>query len=167
MLKQTDSDHWCVLTPQDLMYALTKRFNARHLVLTGGEPMWQDDLGVLTDIAIEMGWTVQIETSGTRWTPINHKAWVTLSPKLNMPGGYDVLPDLVRRADEIKMPVGKMEDIHKLGSFLAAHRVDPRMKSIWLQPLSQSPKATALCVEQATKLGYRLSIQTHKFLGMR
>ena len=166
-LKQTDSDHWCVVPPQYLMHALTKRFNARHLVLTGGEPMWQDDLGALTDIAIEMGWTVQIETSGTRWTPINHKAWVTLSPKINMPGGYEVLHDLVRRADEIKMPVGKMEDIDKLRSFLSDHRVDPKTKSIWLQPLSQSPKATALCVEQATKLGYRLSIQTHKFLGMR
>ena len=165
--KQTDSDHWAVVSPKELMSTLGRRFFARHLVLTGGEPMWQDDLGELTDLAIAMGWTVQIETSGTRWTEINHKAWVTLSPKLNMPGGFEVLPDLVRRADEIKMPIGKMQDIDRLRDFLIAHKVDPERKTVWLQPLSQSTKATALCVEQATILGYRLSIQTHKFLGLR
>ena len=39
--------------------------------------------------------------------------------------------------------------------------------SIWLQPLSKSEKATKLCVEQATINNWKISIQTHKFIGVR
>lgn len=165
--KQTDSDQWAELDPQNLMTMLTERFMARHLVITGGEPMFQPDIGDLCELAMQEGWTVQIETSGVVWAPIPHSVWVTLSPKINMPGGYDVLEDLVRRADEIKMPVGKQADIDKLQRFLNQHGVSPRKKPIWLQPLSQSSAATRLCMEAATRLGYRLSLQTHKFVGVR
>lgn len=38
---------------------------------------------------------------------------------------------------------------------------------IWLQPLSQSAKATALCVAACIRHGFRLSAQTHKYIGAR
>jgi 7-carboxy-7-deazaguanine synthase len=167
MGKVTDSDQWAEMEPLALLSELEQRFQARHLVLTGGEPMFQADLPLLCELALQHGWTVQIETSGVVWSPIPHEVWVTLSPKINMPGGYDVLEDLVRRADEIKMPVGKAADVQKLLTFLSRHNVSPKKKPIWLQPLSQSSAATRTCVEAATALGYRVSIQTHKFIGVR
>jgi 7-carboxy-7-deazaguanine synthase len=64
------------------------------------------------------------------------------------------------------MPVGKPADVERLARFIKDWGCEPDT-TIWLQPLSQSPKATALCVDAATANGWRVSIQTHKYLGVR
>jgi 7-carboxy-7-deazaguanine synthase len=161
--KTADSETYAALRADQIHDAVAATMLARHVVVTGGEPCEYD----LTDLcaAFEPRRTVQIETSGTEEVQASDRAWVTLSPKLGMPGGKQVQRQAVARADEIKMPVGKTADIEKLLMFLDAY--GPKTKSIWLQPLSQSPKATALCVEAATRHGWRISMQTHKYLGMR
>ena len=83
-----------------------------------------------------------------------------------MPGGFTVRPDAVARADEIKWPVGSPRDVEALLRFLDQHRPNPKLP-IWLQPLSKSLKATALCIAAATEHGWRVSVQTHAFLGLR
>ncbi|MBX3490890.1 7-carboxy-7-deazaguanine synthase QueE [Parvibaculum sp.] len=136
---------------------------SRHVVITGGEPCIHD-LRPLTAALLGRGRSVQIETSGTADIRAADNAWVTLSPKIGMPGGLSVLPEAFGRADEIKMPVGKMADVEKL---LAAMPPCGVRGAIWLQPLSQSEKATKLCIEVARERGWRVSIQTHKFIGVR
>lgn len=140
-------------------------FKARHVVITGGEPCLYD-LRRLTELVIAGGRTVQIETSGTEEIHAHPETWITVSPKVNMPGGKPILMRAIALANEIKMPVGKAEDIDRLERVLA---MVPgfRPMNVWLQPLSQSNKATDLCVKSATELGFRLSLQTHKFLGVR
>lgn len=142
----------------------------RHVVLTGGEPCMYD-LVELTTALGKAGKKVQVETSGTFEIHVDEFTWVTLSPKIDMPGGYVVLASAAERANEIKMPVGKRADVEKLQSFLLDYEVDKRpvllKPVIWLQPLSQSPKATELCIAAASEHGWRLSLQTHKFLGVR
>lgn len=154
---------WASFAPEALAVE-SARHPARHVVITGGEPCVHD-LTALCWSLEGMGRTVQIETSGTQPIRASTGAWVTLSPKIGMPGGFAVRRDAVERADEIKMPVGKMEDVDRLAAFLAGHG-EPRVP-VWLQPLSRSPKATALCIEQATLRGWRVSIQTHAFIGVR
>ena len=142
-------------------------YKARHVVITGGEPC-DYDLVELTKRLLLNNYTVQIETSGTSEIKVAAGTWVTVSPKIGMPGGKVVLQSALRRANEIKMPVGKPADIERLDQLLRSmpYPAD-RVALIWLQPLSQSPKATELCVSEATKNGWRVSIQTHKFLGVR
>lgn len=139
-------------------------YRARHIVITGGEPCTYD-LVALTSGLLERGRNVQIETSGTSPVRVARSAWVTLSPKIGMPGGLRVRQDAVDRADEIKMPVGKPDDIKNLLAFSDEYNV--ARSAIWVQPLSRSPKATELCIEAATKNGWRVSIQTHQFIGVR
>lgn len=143
---------------------VVRLFRARHVVLTGGEPC-QHDLAALTDELQGAGRSVQVETSGTQPVRVSAATWVTCSPKIDMPGGFAVREDAVARADEIKMPVGKPADVEKLRAFLATYRTTTA--NIWLQPLSRSPKATALCIDAAAEHGWRVSIQTHQFIGVR
>jgi len=82
-----------------------------------------------------------------------------------MPGGKAVLPSAVQRANEIKFPVGKPADIDKLRALLETCEHAPSL--IWLQPLSCSEKATELCIAAATRFGWRLSAQLHKFINVR
>lgn len=135
---------------------------SRHTVITGGEPCAHDLTG-LVNVLVEKGRSVQIETSGTYEINLGKRAWVTVSPKIDMPGGRNVLRSSIERADEIKMPVGKMADVEKLLELIK----DFGNKKVCLQPLSRQLKATELCIEQAKLNGWRVSIQTHKMIGLR
>ena len=167
MLCKVDPAQSYALVAPEHLAGLVDSFQARHVVITGGEPCLFD----LTEFCLSVersGRTVQIETSGTAEVRVSPRAWVTLSPKIGMAGGLSVRRDAVRRANEIKMPVGRPADVEALLEFLAAHDVQASdRRLIWLQPLSRSPKATALCIEAATRLGFRVSVQMHAFIGVR
>jgi 7-carboxy-7-deazaguanine synthase len=161
--KTGDGATWSEVTTEALCERL-KRFEARHVVITGGEPCLYD-LRPLTWELLCRGFTVQLETSGTHEVLVDDETWVTVSPKLDMPGGLSVRDDALARADELKHPVGRQSDYDKLRA-----RVIPKLRpgvTVWLQPLSQSAQATALCVALATAHGHCVSVQTHKFLGLR
>lgn len=156
--KWSEDDTYQMMTTEEIL-SLAKSKNLRHIVLTGGEPCAYD-LIELTTRLIEENFTVQVETSGTYEIKVHPQTWVTVSPKENMAGGRQVLESAISRANEIKYPVGKQRDID------AAHKYT-ESKVVWLQPLSQSQKATSLCVDACTSQGYKLSLQTHKFIGVR
>ena len=163
LLKDEDEDTYSNMTVVELMEVLDQ-FKARHIVLTGGEPCMYN-LVPLTSAIIQSGRSVQIETSGTFPIRCHSEAFVTVSPKLDMAGGLEVLKDAYARANEIKFPIGKETDFNKL-----AERVlpfVPRETTVWMQPLSQNKSATSLCVSKATEHNMKVSIQTHKFIGVR
>lgn len=141
---------------------LNLHYRSRHVVITGGEPC-DHDLTELTNWLEGYEMRPQIETSGTRPVRASNATWVTVSPKIDMPGGYKVLVEALERADEIKMPIGKPADVVKLKQLLDGRPKRP----VWLQPLSQSEKATKLCISAARENGWRISCQVHKFLGVR
>ena len=141
-----------------------------HVVITGGEPC-DYDLRPLTAALIAAGCTVQVETSGTAEVRVARETWVTLSPKIGMPGGKPILTQALAWADEIKMPVGREADLAALSALLErrAAEVQPDHEAtVWLQPLSLSPKATALCAVACRTHGrWRLSLQGHALVGIR
>lgn len=138
------------------------------VLLTGGEPGEQQIAPLIAGLHYT-GRKVAVETSGTASGIIGCGAdWVTLSPKIGMPGGRVILPAVVAEAHEIKWVVGREEHGWKLAKFLKEHRDTLRSDvAVCVQPLSQSDRATALCVNLAFANGYRLSIQTHKYVGLR
>jgi len=162
-LKEEDAPTFAEFSVADLMECLDQ-FQARHIVLTGGEPCIYN-LEAHTKAICDSGRTCQIETSGTFPIRADDRCWVTLSPKIDMPGKLEVLEESVHRANEVKYPVGKEGDIKKVTEQVMAKML-PGVP-LWLQPLSQSPKATGLCVKTAIAHNWKVSIQTHKFIGVR
>lgn len=156
--KKEDSHKYEWLTSYELL-ELCKQFSPKHIVLTGGEPCMYD-LTKLTNCFINNGYTLQIETSGTEKILANELTWITCSPKFNMPAGKEVLQEALDRANEIKMPVGEQADIEQIKTYNFN-------KPIYLQPLDTKEKATKICIEEAAKNGWKVSIQYHKFLGIR
>lgn len=164
--KKADGENYSWLAPSHLA-RICQLMKPKHVVITGGEPCIYD-LRELTQSLFIAGKTVQIETSGTQAILCGAATFVTVSPKIGMPGGFKVLPEAIDRANEIKMPVGKIDDVKTVRDLIDNHAWKTVARpTIWLQPLSQSEKATKLCIEQATLNGWRISIQTHKFLGVR
>lgn len=150
---------------EDLLAVIGRRgYTARHVVITGGEPCIHDLLP-LTDLLEKNGFSCQIETSGTHEVRCTPNARVTVSPKLNMRGGYEVLSQALERANEIKHPVGRVRDIEALDELLAT-LTDDKPRVIALQPISQKDDATRLCIETCIARNWRLSMQTHKYLNI-
>lgn len=126
----------------------------RFVVLTGGEPMLQVDDG-LVDALHEAGFRVAIESNGT--LPAHPKLdWVCVSPK----AGSHVVQ---RSGDELKLvwPQAGL-DPQELEQWDFRHHL--------VQPLDNAradahrETAMALVMERPR---WRLSLQTHKLLGLR
>ena len=160
--KTKDAPTFAEMTPADIV-KMVLTFKPRHFVLTGGEPCSQD-IYFLTEALRKVG-TVQVETSGTHEIDVDHGTWVTVSPKVGMGGGLAVLPQSLLKADEIKMPIANKEDINNL-KFLI-EMVNHKVGQVWLQPVSQGNEATQMCVDECMKNNWRISIQTHKYMGVR
>jgi 7-carboxy-7-deazaguanine synthase len=165
MLQNEDTEQYFQADPQTLFALFTTYgYQAKHIVLTGGEPC-MFDLRPLTEAAIANGYSVQIETSGTFEILCHSDAWVTLSPKINMKGGYKVRDDAILRANEIKHPVAMQKHIDELDALLAQSSLS-QLPVIYLQPISMQERATELAVATCIKRNWRLSLQTHKFIGV-
>lgn len=136
----------------------------RHVVITGGEPCIFD-LRPLTDLLENKGIQTQIETSATQEIKTNEKTWVTLSPKFNNPNKKPILKSCLERANEFKFPIASQIDLKFLDEFFEQN--DRKDRLVWLQPISQGEEATRVCLEEARKRGWRISVQTHKYIGLR
>lgn len=159
-------EHWANVDPERMLEWCQNNAPAcKHIVLTGGEP-YVHDLADFTKLFCDAGYTVQLETSATHSFNGDPRCWHTVSPKVGMTGGYTVINDCLEQADEIKHPVGKQKDLDNLLHLLSNSKLKDGVK-IWLQPLSQSAKATAFCVDTCQTYGFNLSIQTHKYAGVR
>ena len=126
----------------------------RFVVLTGGEPMLQVD-DAIVDALHAAGFRIAIETNGT--LPAHPRIdWICVSPK----AGSIVVQ---RSGDELKLVWPQPgTDIDAVERWDFAHRL--------LQPLDD-PAAHAnrdACVEMVLERPWwRLSLQTHKLLGLR
>ena len=126
----------------------------RYVVLTGGEPMLQVD-AALIDALHAQGFTIAIETNGTHQVPRSID-WICVSPKAGS--------ELVQKSgDELKLIWPQPgSDVAMLADLNFAHRL--------IQPLDD-PHAAAnvqACIDLVmADPRWRLSLQTHKSLGLR
>ncbi|MEM5343644.1 7-carboxy-7-deazaguanine synthase QueE [Paraburkholderia azotifigens] len=157
-----DSYSWCDVST---LANIVRAADAEHVVITGGEPCMYDLRPLIAKLE---AWhhRVQVETSGTYVPLVTPTTFVTVSPKYEMPGGRPVLEEALARANEITCPIGKRREIG-----VVLEQLDPLHQSngtpIWLQPLSASSRATAICIQAARRYGWRVSLQMNRFINIR
>jgi 7-carboxy-7-deazaguanine synthase len=124
------------------------------VVCTGGEPGLQLDDALVAAFHAE-GFTIAVETNGTLPLPAGID-WVTVSPKAGA-------PLQLRRGQEIKVVWPQVGlDLEELAGLDFQYR--------YLQPLDDANAARNVgeCVDAClTQPVWRLSLQTHKLLGIR
>jgi organic radical activating enzyme len=144
---------------------IRRRFPARWVCLTGGEPFMQD-VRLLVRLLKRDSCLVQVETNGTRYYP-TAVDWFTVSPK---PKEYLVRPQFQRLAKEVKLVVTRELDLAALRRIRGAFQ---RRTPVLLQPESNrrwSQKKALRLLKEASAAGLdniRLSLQFHKILGIR
>jgi len=163
-LKNEESNQWSYYTSAELISLFQKRgYKAKHIVITGGEPCIYD-LTELCSAFERVEYACQVETSGTFEIRVSEQCWVTLSPKINMKGGYKVLASSYQVASEIKYPIARESHIEDLKNIINENKVGN--KPIYLQPISMSAKATQLAIKTCIENNWLLSVQLHKYLDI-
>ena len=162
--KKEESQAWSALSVTGVLAVITEQgYQAKHIVITGGEPAMVDLLP-LCEALEQQGLSCQLETSGTFEIKVSEKCWVTVSPKVNMKGGYKILNSAMLRANEIKHPVATEQHVDDLKALLVEHKITDTQ--VYLQPISQKDRATALAIKTCIENNWRLSVQVHKYLGI-
>jgi 7-carboxy-7-deazaguanine synthase (Cx14CxxC type) len=126
----------------------------RYVVLTGGEPMLQVDRP-LVDALHARGFAIGVETNGTILPP-EGLDWICVSPK----AGTDLV---LRQGHELKLVFPQEAAMPEAFAGLAFERFS-------LQPMDgpELIENTARAVDYCLKHPqWRLSVQTHKTLGIR
>ena len=126
------------------------------VILTGGEPLAQTATPALIDALRADGRRVHIESNGTIPIALPSDVWLTISPKERL------APRAAARANEAKLIVEGRVPLEWLESF-------PATTPVFLQPESNRPANIALAYDavRAHPTRLRLSLQTHKFIGVR
>lgn len=126
----------------------------RFVVLTGGEPMLQID-DALVEALHARGFRIAIESNGTL-TVHPGIDWVCISPK----AGSEVVQ---RRGDELKLVWPQAgTDLEEIESWDFAHFLIQPMDSAEAEANTRA--AIAVAMERPR---WRLTLQTHKLLGLR
>jgi 7-carboxy-7-deazaguanine synthase len=126
----------------------------RYVVVTGGEPLLQVDAALL-DALHARGFTIAVETNGTIEPPVGLD-WICVSPK----GGTELR---IRAGHEMKLVYPQPEAPPEAFAEL-------RFERFSLQPMDGPALAdnTARAVDYCLRHPqWRLSLQTHKAIGIR
>lgn len=137
------------------------------VVITGGEPLRQP-VAPLCAALIAEGFAVQIETNGTIYRELPDGVHIVCSPKAVDGKYYALRPDMLARIDALKFLVTPHDS-----AYMAVPDVGQAAQGIpiYVQPMDEEDAmknaenrahAVALCQQH----GYRLSLQTHKILGI-
>ncbi|MBV8074682.1 MAG: 7-carboxy-7-deazaguanine synthase QueE [Candidatus Eremiobacteraeota bacterium] len=129
------------------------------VLLTGGEPFAQAETLELIAALRADGRRVHVESNGTIPVELPEDVWLTVSPKERLN------PQMAKRANEAKLIV----DGRIPREWLDAFDANGARRPIFLQPEGNKPQNVALAVEaaKAEPRRFRLSLQTHKFIGIR
>jgi len=136
--------------------------NVERFCITGGEPLMHD-LSELVVAAMLKKKKIHIETSGTIGlmdlpTHKQDEIWVTCSPKLG------ARPDMLKRANEIKLLVDENFDVTKLPDEIMEHPL------VWIQPINEEMNIRRDHLKLVIDLQkefpkWRISLQLHKVLS--
>lgn len=146
-------------TPEALADAVASRWPAAEggrklVVCTGGEPLLQLDEPAI-DALHDRGFEVAVETNGTQPAP-RGLDWICVSPKANA-------PLVQRRGDELKL-------VFPQPGVDPARFEELEFKNWYIQPMDgprlaeNTQAAIAYCLAHPR---WRLSVQTHKVIGVR
>ncbi len=125
----------------------------RYVVFTGGEPLLQLDAALIAAVHAQ-GFEIAVETNGTLEPPPGID-WICVSPKADAPLALIA-------GNELKLVYPQPEpDIAALARLQFDH--------FWVQPMdgpdraANTAAAVAFCLHNPK---WRLSLQTHKFIGI-
>lgn len=142
---------------------LISELKSPRVVISGGEPFIHPLLPDLVSAIESTERKVCIETSGAVWREVSPAAWITLSPKEHVSPSYPTDKRFWDRASEVKIVIQDGTELEFYRHFLIL------FSPVFLQPEWTERDRTLPLVLDMLKLdpSFRLSLQLHKYIGVR
>jgi len=137
------------------------------IVLTGGEPFRQP-IELLCQTLLNLNYKIQIETNGMLYRPINSAVDIICSPKNTGTGYHPIRADLRKHINAFKFLISANNpDYNHLPESDPSNDNIP----IYIQPMDEydevkNKQNLTLTLKLVQEHGYKLSLQTHKILGI-
>lgn len=133
------------------------KYPSKQIIITGGEPTLYD-LNDFIEFLHKLDYFVSIESNGYKFENVKKADWITYSPK-----DWDNIKE--DGWNEIKFIVSKESSVDKIVTF------QPH-KTVYIQPMNFLDKPNMqnldFCIDLVKRYPHlKLSIQMHKFLGVR
>lgn len=163
----TEFETFAPMTIESILKEVTKHTQCDLVVITGGEPLRQE-IVPFCELLLSYGYRVQIETNGTLFRKLPEEVNIVCSPKMSGGQYHPVRPDLLGRIDAFKFIISASHaDYRDVGDVGQATYHTP----VYVQPMDEGDAAKNAANQQravalAMEHGYRLSLQTHKLLGI-
>ncbi|MFP3018414.1 MULTISPECIES: 7-carboxy-7-deazaguanine synthase QueE [unclassified Candidatus Tisiphia] len=164
----TDFEDFNMLTINNIIEEVEKlTINIKLVVITGGEPFRQP-IELLCYKLVDLDYMVQIETNGTLYRNLPDKVHIVCSPKAGKNGYALLRDDLLSHINALKFLVAK--NIPKYSNIPEVGQSKYNIP-VFIQPMDQNnlllnKENERLAIDLAIKYGHRLSLQTHKILGI-
>lgn len=169
---------WCDTTyaysegedyPVDDLLNIVEKFNCRYVVITGGEPLEQEETPLLAEKLIKEGYKVLVETNGSKDTSVlNPETFKIVDFKC--PGSSmseKMLWDNVRHLaahDEVKFVVADYNDYVWAKSVIVSYNL-PQICTTLLSPAYSSLKPELMAEWIINdNLPVRMQLQIHKYI---
>ena len=135
---------------------------AAFVVLTGGEPL-HHNLDCLCNSLKPVGLPIHLETSGVDQLS-GCFDWICLSPKRHRPPSQELLTV----CNELKVVVHEAADLEFAVAMAEAANRGKNKPVLMLQPGADSKAGSSIAIKYVmANPAWRLSLQTHKWLGVR
>jgi organic radical activating enzyme len=157
----------------EVVRKVTAAGTAEIVVITGGEPFRQN-ISVLCNTLVALGYIVQVETNGTLPPSdmLHDSVVIVCSPKTSKVNG-----ELAKRANCFKYVLSyKFVDAdglpkYVLGNLSKAYKPVRDGRKIYIQPedsynIEENNKNVAACIRSCMEHGYTLQLQLHKLIGV-
>ncbi|WP_417904766.1 7-carboxy-7-deazaguanine synthase QueE [Candidatus Tisiphia endosymbiont of Micropterix aruncella] len=164
----TDFEDFNILTINNIIEEVEKlTINIKLVVITGGEPFRQP-IELLCYKLVNLDYIVQIETNGTLYRDLPDKVHIVCSPKAGKNGYALLRDDLLSHINALKFLVANNIPIYSNIPEVGQSKYNI---PVFIQPMDQNnpllnKENERLAIDLAIKYGHRLSLQTHKILGI-
>lgn len=161
----TNHESGKLMTDDEIVSEILKNPTSQ-IVLTGGEPSLFIDSEFINFLKSATGLPIAIETNGTREIP-EEIDWVTVSPKVGMSesGNSEIK---VKHADELKVvDIGQpLEDYFNFPC--VGENTVMLLQPCYVENMEERNKNTRRTIRRVlSDPRWRLSLQTHRFTGIR
>lgn len=150
-----------------------KGTGARHITVTGGEPLLQDHVEVLLNALTEEGYTVEVETNGS----VDLAPFIASCPETSFTMDYKMPSSameqkmyrgnlsVLRPSDTLKLVCGTLEDLNRGKKLMETEALHPELP-IYLSPvfgeLTGAEMVQYMIDEKITR--WRMQLQMHKYI---
>ena len=155
--------------PLEKVIKRIEKFRTKRVLITGGEPLLQEEVYPLCDYLLEQGFTVLVETNGSiRIDRINPKVYRIVDLKCPTSGMTEKMDfsnlELLTKRDELKFVIGERRDYIWAKAIIKENRLEDKT-NILFSPVYRklSPSVLAEWILK-DHLNVRFQIQLHKYI---